>query len=75
MFQLFNALNARSDEESAFCGLFRKRWLWAAIALSLFPHGAVVYVLFLQEAFSTSGLDAGDWGPRTEQSHHTRDGR
>ena len=61
MFQLFNALNARSDEESAFCGLFRNRWLWAAIALSLFLHAAVVYVPFLQEAFSTSGLDAGDW--------------
>jgi Ca2+-transporting ATPase len=61
MFQLFNALNARSDEESAFCGLFRNRWLWAAIALSLFLHAAVVYVPFLQEAFSTTGLDAGDW--------------
>ncbi|WOH67803.1 cation-translocating P-type ATPase [Bradyrhizobium sp. BWA-3-5] len=61
MFQLFNALNARSDEESAFCGLFRNRWLWAAIALSLFLHAAVVYVPFLQEAFSTSGLDVGDW--------------
>jgi P-type Ca2+ transporter type 2C len=61
MFQLFNALNARSDKESAFCGLFRNRWLWAAIALSLFLHAAVVYVPFLQEAFSTSGLDAGDW--------------
>ncbi|WP_082656232.1 cation-translocating P-type ATPase [Bradyrhizobium valentinum] len=61
MFQLFNALNARSDEESAFRGLFRNRWLWAAIALSLFLHAAVVYVPFLQEAFSTTGLDAGDW--------------
>jgi Ca2+-transporting ATPase len=61
MFQLFNALNARSDEESAFCGLFRNRWLWSAIALSLFLHAAVVYVPFLQEAFSTNGLDVGDW--------------
>ena len=42
MFQLFNALNARSDEESAFCGLFRNRWLWTAIASSLFLHAAVV---------------------------------
>src|SRR5215208_7874527 len=63
MFQLFNALNARSDEESAFRGLFRNRWLWAAIALSLFLHAAVVYVPFLQEAFSTTDLDAGDWFP------------
>jgi P-type Ca2+ transporter type 2C len=57
MFQLFNALNARSDEESAFRGLFRNRWLWAAIALSLFLHAAVVYIPFLQEAFSTTGLE------------------
>jgi hypothetical protein len=32
-----------------FCGLFRNRWLWAAIPLSLFLHAAVVYVPFLQE--------------------------
>ena len=38
-----------------------KPWFWAAIALSLLLHAAVVYVPFLQEAFSTSGLDAGDW--------------
>nr|WP_161852494.1 hypothetical protein [Bradyrhizobium sp. CCBAU 051011] len=29
--------------------------------MSLFLHAAVVYVPFLQEAFSTSGLDAGDY--------------
>jgi Ca2+-transporting ATPase len=34
-FQLFNAVNARSDEESAFRGLFRNQWLWAAIGLSV----------------------------------------
>jgi P-type Ca2+ transporter type 2C len=61
MFQLFNVLNARSDERSAFCGLFRNYWLWAAIGLSLFLHVAVIYVPFLQEAFSTVSLSAGDW--------------
>jgi Ca2+-transporting ATPase len=61
MFQLLNAFNARSDEESAFVGIFRNRWLWAATGLSLVLHAAVIYVPFLQEAFSTVSLSAGDW--------------
>ena len=61
LFQLFNAFNARSDERSAFRGLFRNRWLWAAIGLSLALQVAVVHVPFLQEAFSTVSLSAGDW--------------
>ena len=28
LFQLFNVFNARSDERSAFTGLFTNRWLW-----------------------------------------------
>ena len=61
LFQLFNVLNARSDEQSAFSGLFRNHWLWAAIGLSLLLHAAVSYLPFLQEAFSTVSLSAGDW--------------
>jgi P-type Ca2+ transporter type 2C len=61
MFQLFNVFNARSDTQSAFHGLFRNRWLWAAIGLSLALHVAVVYTPFLQRAFSTTGLGARDW--------------
>ena len=61
MFQLFNVFNARSDERSAFDGLFRNHWLWAAIGLSLLLHVAVIYVPFLQQAFSTMSLSAGDW--------------
>ena len=61
LFQLFNLLNARSDERSAFAGIFANHWLWAAIGLSLLLHIAVIYVPFLQRAFSTVGLDAGDW--------------
>src|SRR3546814_11315440 len=56
MFQLFNAFNAHSDEQSAFHGLFRNHWLWAALALSLILHLLVVYMHFLQEAFSTTDL-------------------
>jgi len=61
MFQLFNVFNARSDETSVFAGLFTNRWLWAAVAVSLVLHIAVVYVPFLQQAFSTSNLSGADW--------------
>jgi len=61
LFQLFNVFNARSDERSAFSGLFRNRWLWGAIGLSLALQIAVVHVPFLQQAFSTVSLSAGDW--------------
>ena len=61
LFQIFNVLNARSDDRSAFSGLFRNRWLWGAIGLSLALQVAVVHVPFLQQAFSTVSLSAGDW--------------
>ena len=35
LFQMFNVLNARSDERSAFVHLFTNHWLWAAIAGSI----------------------------------------
>jgi Ca2+-transporting ATPase len=61
MFQLFNAFNARSDEQSAFHGIFQNYWLWAAVGLSLLLHIAVIYTPFLQQAFSTTALGFGDW--------------
>jgi Ca2+-transporting ATPase len=61
LFQIFNVLNARSDERSAFSGLFRNRWLWGAIGLSIALQVAVIHVPFLQRAFSTVSLSAGDW--------------
>jgi Ca2+-transporting ATPase len=61
MFQLFNVFNARSDETSAFTSLFTNGWLWSAVGVSLLLHVAVVYVPFLQQAFSTTALTAGDW--------------
>src|SRR5690606_20074149 len=54
MFQLFNVLNARSDERSAFRELLANRWLWGAIALSIALQALVVYVPPFQEAFSTT---------------------
>jgi Ca2+-transporting ATPase len=59
--QLFNVFNARSEKTSAFAGIFENRWLWAAIAGSIVLHAAVIYMPFLQKAFSTVALDAGDW--------------
>jgi Ca2+-transporting ATPase len=61
MFQMFNVLNARSDKRSAFNGMFQNHWLWGAILLSLLLHLAVIYVPFLQKAFSTVNLSLGDW--------------
>jgi len=61
VFQLFNVFNARSDEQSAFHGLFQNHWLWGAILLSLALQAAAIYVPFLQQAFSTVGLSVGDW--------------
>jgi Ca2+-transporting ATPase len=60
-FSLFTVFTARSDEQSAFAGLFSNRWLWAAVLLSLALQAAVVYVPFLQKAFSTVPLRAVDW--------------
>ena len=39
-FQMFNVVNARSDERSAFVHLFTNRWLWGAVAGSVAPAGA-----------------------------------
>ena len=61
-FSLFKVFNARSDEQSAFRGLFSNRWLWGGgrCCRSLLQV-AVIYVPFLQQAFSTVSLSAGDW--------------
>jgi Ca2+-transporting ATPase len=61
LFQVFNVMNARSDERSAFAGLFTNRWLWTAIAGSLLLQGAVVHTPALQQAFGTVDLGARDW--------------
>ena len=62
VFQLFNVFNARSDERSAFHGLFHNQWLWGHLAS---PRAllivAVVYVPFLQKGFSTVALGWTDW--------------
>ena len=61
LFQLFNVVNARSDEQSAFVHLFTNRWVWAALGMSLVLQALVLYVPALQRAFGTVALSAGDW--------------
>ena len=61
LFQIFNVVNARSDERSAFTRLFTNRWLWAAMGASIALQFAVVYVPVLQQAFGTVPLTAVDW--------------
>jgi Ca2+-transporting ATPase len=61
LFSMFTVFTARSDDHSVFVGLFSNRWLWGAVLLSLLLQAAVVYEPFLQKAFSTVPLTAGDW--------------
>jgi Ca2+-transporting ATPase len=61
LFQLFNVLNARSDERSGLTDLFTNRWLWGAIGLSLALQVLVLYLPPLQHAFGTVALSGWDW--------------
>jgi Ca2+-transporting ATPase len=60
-FSLFTVFNARSDNASAFVGLFDNPWLWASVSMSLLLQVAVVHAPFLQQAFSTTALSIEDW--------------
>jgi Ca2+-transporting ATPase len=60
-FSMFMVFNARSETRSAAVGLFSNRWLWGAVVLSLVLQAAVIYVPFLQQAFSTAPLSAREW--------------
>ncbi|HET9264815.1 MAG TPA: cation-translocating P-type ATPase [Vicinamibacterales bacterium] len=61
LFQIFNVLNARSDEQSAFVRLLTNGWLWGAVLLSVLLQFLVVYTPFLQRAFGTVPLGGSDW--------------
>jgi Ca2+-transporting ATPase len=61
LFQVFNVVNARSDERSAFAHLFTNHWLWMALGVSLLLQAVVIYAPFLQRAFGTVSLSGGDW--------------
>ncbi|MEE3067160.1 MAG: cation-translocating P-type ATPase [Actinomycetota bacterium] len=59
--QLFNTLNARSETQTVFRGLFANGWLWAAIAFSALLQVAVVQLPLLDTAFTTEPLSPGQW--------------
>jgi len=62
-FEWFRAFNARSDEYTVFrLGVFRNRWLVISISVAIMLQLAVVYVPFLQTAFSTVPLGIEQWG-------------
>jgi Ca2+-transporting ATPase len=61
LFQIFNVVNARSDNRSAFVHLFTNHWLWIALGVSLALQAVVVHAPFLQRAFGTVALSGGDW--------------
>jgi Ca2+-transporting ATPase len=61
LFQVFNVFNARSDQRSAFTGLFANHWLWSAVGVSVLLQVGVVYTPVLQRAFSTVALGVDDW--------------
>ena len=62
-FQWFNALNARSDDQSLFkLGVFSNRLLLGAIGLAVLLQVMVIYTPPFQKLFYTVPLDLGDWG-------------
>jgi Ca2+-transporting ATPase len=62
-FEWFRAFNARSDEHLCFkLGIFSNRWLVISISVAVMLQVAVVYLPFLQVAFSTIPLGIDKWG-------------
>ena len=60
--QFLNAFNCRSMERSIFSlGVNQNRWLLAAVGWELMLLLLVVYLPFLQVAFSTFALSIADW--------------
>jgi len=60
--QFLNAFNCRSQERSLFnLGVSQNRWLLAAVGWELLLLLLVVYLPFLQGAFSTFALSIEDW--------------
>jgi Ca2+-transporting ATPase len=62
-FQWFNALNARSDQQSVFrLGFFGNKLLLGGIGLAILLQAAVIYLPPLQKVFYTVPLTLADWG-------------
>jgi Ca2+-transporting ATPase len=59
--QFFMAYNFRSDRISLLYKPFANKWLNIAVAWELLPLAAVLYVPFMQAAFSTYSLQYMEW--------------
>lgn len=63
IFEWFRAFNARSEEHTVFkLGIFRNPWLVISVSGAILLQLAVIYVPFLQIAFSTVPLGIDKWG-------------
>ena len=56
MIEIFHSFNMRSRTESLFSLKKQNRWLWGTLAFSLLVTAAVIFVPFLNRAFSLSGI-------------------
>jgi len=62
-FEWFRAFNARSDEHTVFkLGIFRNRYIILALGIAVSLQMMVIYAPFMQVAFDTVPLRAGQWG-------------
>jgi Ca2+-transporting ATPase len=61
LIQFLMAYNFRSERVSLLYKPFANKWLNLAVAWELLPLAAVLYVPFMQEAFSTYGLQFSEW--------------
>ncbi len=61
LIQFFMAYNFRSERVSLLYKPFANKWLNLAVAWELLPLAAVLYVPFMQAAFSTYGLQFPEW--------------
>lgn len=58
--QLFNALNCRSEDQSAFRqGVFQNPWMVGGLVIGLALHGAVIFLPPLARIFYTQPFDTG----------------
>ena len=63
MIELFNCFNCRSERLSLFrVGVFKNKWLLAAVASSFLLTLPLLYAPFLQGPFRTFALGPSDWG-------------
>ena len=63
MYQVFNALNCRSENKSIFSvGVFSNTAFLFAVGGSILGQLAMIYLPFMQFIFETEALSVQDWG-------------